>query len=218
MVNQESELGVQHYACLYAWLSGNFARELNDVQVAELTSPSLVAWLKLLEPILTLQQPVNQFNQCVAALQQRPDARLELAADFAGLLFLMTGKSAALPYASCYQPEVSRFKQEQNERMKTLLEQSGLAVEGSFAEPEDHLALILELLSHLSFELTQARVSRKRLLELRSEVLAYCLSWLPEFNQRCICYDSFGFYAALSALLLAIIRLDTNSASHFGCK
>lgn len=213
MLNQHPEFGAPHYACLYAWLSGSFARELNDAQIAELASPSLTAWLALLEQMPALQAPVTQFNQAVAALQQRPDAQLELAADFAGL-FLMTDKSAALPYASCYQPESSRFKQEQSARMKVLLAQAGMEVDGSFSEPEDHLALILELLSRLNFALTETETPRKGLLALRSEVLTGSLSWLPEFNRRCIRHDGFGFYAALSTLLLALLRLDASTSPH----
>lgn len=213
MVNQGSALGAPHYACLYAWLSGCFARELDDAQLAELTSPSLTAWLTLLEQTPTLQAPVTQFNQAVAALLQRPDARLELAADFAGL-FLMTEKSAALPYASCYQPESSRFKQEQSAQMKVLLAQTGMEVNGSFSEPEDHLAVILELLSRLNFALTETEAPSQELFELRNEVLSRSLSWLPEFNQRCIRHDGFGFYAALSTLLLALLRLDASTSPH----
>jgi TorA-specific chaperone len=213
MLNQGSALGAPHFACLYAWLSGNFARELDDAQLAELTSPSLTDWLALLEQTPALQSSVTRFNQAVAVLQQRPDARLELAADFAGL-FLMTEKSAALPYASCYQPESSRFKQEQSAQMKVLLAQSGMEVNGSFSEPEDHLAVVLELLSRLNFAITETETPGKELLELRSEVLARSLSWVPEFNQRCIRHDGFGFYAALSTLLLALMRLDASTSPH----
>ncbi|WP_269935716.1 molecular chaperone TorD [Serratia liquefaciens] len=207
MEDHVSALGHPHYACLYAWLSGSFARELCDVQIAELTSPELTAWLAILEPLPELTAPVTRFRQTVTALQRRPDAQLELAADFAGL-FLMTEKSAALPYSSCYQLASSRFKQEPSAQMKALLAQSGMAVESSFGEPEDHLALVVELLSHLNFALTEAGDERRELLKLRNEALIHCLSWLPEFNQRCLSYDKFGFYAALSGLLLALMRLD----------
>lgn len=52
------------------------------------------------------------------------------------------------------------------------------------------------------------------LLALRSEVLTGSLSWLPEFNRRCIRHDGFGFYAALSTLLLALLRLDASTSPH----
>ena len=79
-------------------------------------------------------------------------------------------KSAALPYASCYQPESARFKQEQSSRMMALLAQSGMEVDGSFSEPEDHLALILELLSRLNFAITKTETPNKDLLALRCSV------------------------------------------------
>lgn len=60
MQDQVPGLESPHYACLYAWLSGSFARELSDVQIAELTSPELVAWLAVLEPIPALTTPVVQ--------------------------------------------------------------------------------------------------------------------------------------------------------------
>ncbi|MGQ2272932.1 hypothetical protein ACS89Q_23795, partial [Salmonella enterica] len=34
------------------------------------------------------------------------------------------------------------------------------------------------------------------------------LEWLPEFTNNCLKHDSYGFYAALSQLLLAIVRFD----------
>lgn len=206
MLTEKGALGFQHYACLYAWLAGSFARELDQGQITELTGPSLTAWLELLEPMPAFKDAVLQFKRAVTALQQRPDARLELAADFAGL-FLMTEKSAALPYASCYQGDSSRFKQ-QSVQMKAILAQSGMTVAASFNEPEDHLALHLELLSHLSFALTEPQASRQALLRLRNDVLTYSLHWLPAFTQRCVHHDTFGFYAALSQLLLALVQMD----------
>jgi TorA-specific chaperone len=208
MLSQETP-GLSHYACLYAWLSGCFARELSDEQIAGLAGPEFTPWLTMLGKVPKLAAQVNQLAEAITALQQRPDARLELAADFAGL-FLMTGKAAALPYASCYQADSSRFKQQQSVEMKAMLAQSGLTVSGTFAEPEDHLALSLELLSRLSFALTEEETPREALLALRSEVIN-SLSWLTEFNQRCARFDGFGFYAALSALLLALLEVDADT-------
>ncbi len=65
-------------------------------------------------------------------------------ADFCGL-FLMTDKQAALPYASAY-------KQDEQE-IKRLLVEAGMETSGNFNEPADHLAIYLDLLSHLHFSL-----------------------------------------------------------------
>ncbi len=55
----------------------------------------------------------------------------------------MTDKQAALPYASAY-------KQDEQE-IKRLLVEAGMETSGNFNEPADHLAIYLELLSHLHF-------------------------------------------------------------------
>ena len=123
----------------------------------------------------------------------------ELAADFCGL-FLMTDKQAALPYASAY-------KQDEQE-IKRLLVEAGMETSGNFNEPADHLAIYLELLSHLHFSLGEGTVPARRIDSLRQKTLTALWQWLPEFVARCRQYDSFGFYAALSQLLLVLVECD----------
>ncbi|WP_105457597.1 molecular chaperone TorD, partial [Escherichia coli] len=123
----------------------------------------------------------------------------ELAADFCGL-FLMTDKQAALPYASAY-------KQDEQE-IKRLLVEAGMETSGNFNEPADHLAIYLELLSHLHFSLGEGTVPARRIDSLRQKTLTALWQWLPEFVVRCRQYDSFGFYAALSQLLLVLVESD----------
>ncbi|HAR9402807.1 TPA: molecular chaperone TorD, partial [Salmonella enterica] len=43
---------------------------------------------------------------------------------------------------------------------------------------------------------------------LRQKTLSSLLEWLPEFTNNCLKHDPYGFYAALSQLLLAIVRFD----------
>ncbi len=102
------------------------------------------------EPPLTAA--VNGLENSIATLTVRDDARLELAADFCGL-FLMTDKQAALPYASAY-------KQDEQE-IKRLLVEAGMETSGNFNEPADHLAIHLELLSHLHFRWERDRSCAK---------------------------------------------------------
>ncbi len=68
-------------------------------------------------------------------------------------LFLMTDKQAALPYASAY-------KQDEQE-INRLLVEAGMETSGNFNEPADHLAIYLELLSHLHFSLGEGSVLRE---------------------------------------------------------
>ena len=174
-------LTAQQIACVYAWLAQLFSRELDDEQLTQIASAQMAEWFSLLKSEPPLTAAVNELENRIATLTVRDDARLELAADFCGL-FLMTDKQAALPYASAY-------KQDEQE-IKRLLVEAGMETSGNFNEPADHLAIYLELLSHLHKTLTALR------------------EWLPEFAARCHQYDSFGFYAALSQLLLVLVECD----------
>ncbi len=91
--------------------------------------------------------------------------------------------------------------------IKHLLLEAGMEVNDDFKEPADHLAIYLELLSHLHFSLGES-FQQRRMNKLRQKTLSSLLEWLPEFTNNCLKHDSYGFYAALSQLLLAIVRFD----------
>lgn len=212
-MSHDNVLTPQHYACLYAWLAGLFARELDERQLARLQEPELATWLDYLSQQAPLAASVAALRQAITALAVRPDARLELAADFAGL-FLLSQQRAALPYASCWQGEKARFRQDACEQMQALLHEAGMQVATEFREPEDHLAVFLELLSHLSFADGQQPETAPALqADLYRRTLRLLLGWLPDFTGRCTRHDPFGLYAALSQLLLALVRLDAESGA-----
>lgn len=145
-------LTAQQIACVYAWLAQLFSRELDDEQLTQIASAQLAEWFSLLKSEPPLTAAVDELENRVATLTVRDDARLELAADFCGL-FLMTDKQAALPYASAY-------KQDEQE-IKRLLVEAGMETSGNFNEPADHLAIYLELLSHLHFRWERGRFLRE---------------------------------------------------------
>lgn len=176
-----------------------FSRELDDEQLTQIASAQMAEWFSLLKSEPPLAAAVNGLENSIATLTVRDDARLELAADFCGL-FLMTDKQAALPYASAY-------KQDEQE-IKRLLVEAGMETSGNFNEPADHLAIYLELLSHLHFSLGEGTVPARRIDGLRQKTLTALREWLPEFAARCRQYDRFGFYAALSQLLLVLVECD----------
>ncbi|ANK06518.1 torD [Escherichia coli O25b:H4] len=192
-------LTAQQIACVYAWLAQLFSRELDDEQLTQIASAQMAEWFSLLKSEPPLTAAVNGLENSIATLTVRDDARLELAADFCGL-FLMTDKQAALPYASAY-------KQDEQE-IKRLLVEAGMETSGNFNEPADHLAIYLDLLSHLHFSLGEGTVPARRIDGLRQKTLTALREWLPEFAARCRQYDSFGFYAALSQLLLVLVECD----------
>lgn len=93
----------------------------------------------------SLEAEVLQLEEKIAALQVREDATLELAADFCSL-FLMSEKHAALPYASAHLEGGPNYGV-----IKRLLADAGMQVSETFSESADHLAIFIELLSHLHF-------------------------------------------------------------------
>ncbi|EEA8678770.1 molecular chaperone TorD [Salmonella enterica subsp. enterica] len=198
MIKQPA-LAQEQYACVYAWLALLFFREVDDEGLIQLQSAEIADWLALLKCQPALAASVALLEQKIAALSLRQDAQLELAADFCGL-FLMTDKKSALPYAS-------QYPQQEPGMIKHLLLEAGMEVNDDFKEPTDHLAIYLELLSHLHFSLGES-FQQRRMNKLRQKTLSSLLEWLPEFTNNCLKHDPYGFYAALSQLLLAIVRFD----------
>ncbi|MBH0505543.1 molecular chaperone TorD [Salmonella enterica] len=198
MIKQPA-LAQEQYACVYAWLALLFFREVDDEGLIQLQSAEIADRLALLKRQPALAASVALLEQKIAALSLRQDAQLELAADFCGL-FLMTDKKSALPYAS-------QYPQQEPGMIKHLLLEAGMEVNDDFKEPTDHLAIYLELLSHLHFSLGES-FQQRRMNKLRQKTLSSLLEWLPEFTNNCLKHDPYGFYAALSQLLLAIVRFD----------
>ncbi|MCX9071754.1 molecular chaperone TorD [Citrobacter portucalensis] len=199
---KHTSLTTEQMACVYAWLAQMFSRERDGEGLAQLQSSEMTEWFTVLKGEPSLEADVLLLEAKIAALKVREDATLELAADFCSL-FLMSDKHAALPYASAHLEEGPNYGV-----IKQLLSDAGMQVSDTFSESADHLAIFIELLSHLHFSLGEPGVSRQRIDALRRETLAGLLRWLPEFTAKCRRYDGFGFYGALSQLLLAFVRLD----------
>ena len=195
-------LTTEQMACVYAWLAQLFSRERDDESLALLQSSEMAEWFAVLKGEPLLEEQVLLLEAKIAALKAREDTTLELAADFCSL-FLMSDKHAALPYASAHLEGGPNYGV-----IKQLLSDAGMQVSDTFSESADHLAIFIELLSHLHFSLAEAEPRHQQVDALRSETLAGLLRWLPEFTTKCRRYDDFGFYGALSQLLLALVRLD----------
>ena len=199
---KHTSLTTEQMACIYAWLAQMFSRERDGEGLAQLQSSEMTEWFTVLKGEPSLEADVLLLEAKIAALKVREDATLELAADFCSL-FLMSDNHAALPYASAHLEEGPNYG-----IIKQLLSDAGMQVSDTFSESADHLAIFIELLSHLHFSLGEPGGSRQRIDALRRETLAGLLRWLPEFTTKCRRYDDFGFYGALSQLLLAFVRLD----------
>jgi TorA-specific chaperone len=204
-MTKHSSLTTEQMACVYAWLAQLFSRERDDESLALLQSSEMADWFAVLKVEPLLEAQVLLLEEKIAALKAREDATLELAADFCSL-FLMSDKHAALPYASAHLEGGPNYGV-----IKQLLSDAGMQVSDAFSESADHVAIFIELLSHLHFSLGESELNPQRVDALRRETLTGLLRWLPDFTAKCCRYDAFGFYGALSQLLLALVRLDNQS-------
>ncbi|MDM2944990.1 molecular chaperone TorD [Citrobacter sp. Cm038] len=201
-MDSQKHLTEEQIACVYAWLARLFSRELDSESLLQLHASDMQDWYSLLKREPSLNQPVTILEEKIAALKLREEGQLELAADFCGL-FLMSDTQAALPYASIYEQCESG-----DSEIKHLLFEAGMQTSETFNEPGDHLAIFLELLSHLHFSLGEENLNHLRINALRRKTVSVLLRLLPEFSANCCKYDAFGFYAALSQLGLALVQLD----------
>lgn len=90
--------------------------------------------------------------------------------------------------------------------IKHLLLEAGMEVNDDFKEPTDHGDLS-GITQPFTFSLGES-FQQRRMNKLRQKTLSSLLEWLPEFTNNCLKHDPYGFYAALSQLLLAIVRFD----------
>ncbi|EKO3389561.1 molecular chaperone TorD [Vibrio fluvialis] len=207
---QEVKAFNEKRAEIYWWLSSLFSKELSDKEIEQYHSPEIRAFLTGLSENAGLKAAVTHLVGALNRLLDRDDARLELAADFCDL-FLKSDKDSALPYASVYLGKTGLLNDTPAQEMADLMKQHGVAIHDSLNEPSDHLAVELDFLGHMiirSNELEKQSHMEQAFSEQAEFIQSHLLSWVPTFATRCQSLDQFGFYAAVSELLVAFLKLD----------
>jgi TorA specific chaperone len=197
---------------LYWWFATLFAAELSDEQIAEYDSYDVRSFLKSLSTLDPMRDAVAELNDAIARLLVRTDRQLELAADFAGL-FLSDPKQGVPPYESLYRGEGRLLMQTPMTLMQARLTRLGINVSDKYKEPEDHLAIELDLMGNLIIRAAEARTAdeRSRWLAEQDELLhEHLLGWFNRFEQGCHAKDNFGFYGACARLLGVFLVMDAN--------
>ncbi len=152
----------------------------------------------------------QRLENALDALREVEAAHLELAADFAQL-FLLDGKTGALPYASAYDTEQTRLFGPAEARMRAFLANASLAVEDEFKEPADHIAIYLAVMAQLIEQHSNASDTATAAYDQEAFLQDALLGWIPVFNARNQqASPRFDFYPALSALLVVFVEHDTN--------
>ena len=200
-------------AQLYGWFATLYAAEVSEVALEGYLGDDYQPLYAGLAD-LGLGAEVSRLQAAIEALRTLPLARLELAADFAQL-FLLDAKTGALPYASVYEDEGmgSVLYGAAEERMRSFLAESGLAIQAEFREPADHLAVYLALMAKLAEQDAEQGIDSTDFASAAFEQLSFLqsglLGWLEAFVQRCQqARPRFDFYPALAALLYGFVGED----------
>ena len=198
-------------AGLYGWFARLYAQEVSEGMFrSHFTDGGFAPFAGLAE--LGLGAEVQRLDAAIAALRAEQLPRLELAADFAQL-FLLDGKTSALPYASAYEGKgkdnASPLFGAAEARMRDFLTASGLSIQADFREPADHLAVPLALMAELAGKDASAEDIPAAAAAQAAFIRAALLDWLPRFVERCQqARPRFDVYPALAALLLGFVRAD----------
>lgn len=198
----------QQRAAVYGWFSSLYARELPAATLAAYEGGELVTLLEGLCRI-GLEAPCQRLQLAFDSLREVPHAHLELAADFAHA-FLLDAKAGALPYASCYTGKSEEFFGEAEQRMRSFLTQSSLALQEEFKEPADHLAIYLAVMVKLIEQAdASAMPTTVQALDQAAFLKDGLMDWLALFVDKCQQVGTrYDVYPALAALLLAFVQQD----------
>ncbi|CAH8195339.1 MULTISPECIES: molecular chaperone TorD [Vibrio] len=213
---QETKAFNEKRAEIYWWLSSLFVKELTEQELEQYHTQAIRSFLTGLGDNQTLKPAIDKLVDALNRLMDREDAQLELAADFCDV-FLKSNKDSALPYASIYIGQSGLLNAEPAKAMTELMASHNIAVSTSLNEPADHIAIELDFLGNLiirSNELEQEQHLDQAFVEQYEFIQQHILSWVPQFSLRCQQIDQFGFYSALTELLVAFLQLDCKYLSN----
>ena len=206
---EEWQFASTQRAGLYGWFARLYAQEVSQQMFeSHFADGGFAPFAGLAE--LGLGAEVQRLDEAIAALRAEQLPRLELAADFAQL-FLLDGKTSALPYASAYEGKdaASPLYGAAEVRMRDFLAARALAIQADFREPADHLAVPLALMAELAGKNAAAGDIPAAAAAQAGFIHAGLVDWLPRFVERCQqARPRFDVYPALAALLLGFVRAD----------
>ena len=143
---------------------------------------------------------------------EEQDVLDELAADYAGL-FLNASGCPVHPYESVYTSPERLLMQRARDEVRQDYAAAGMALSiGN--EPEDHIALEMEYMSHLCSRTVQAceeKYQEAVLAHLNSQrefLQNHLLLWAPEFSEDLKRNATTDFYRALGCLIRDFLELE----------
>ncbi|MBN9641507.1 MAG: molecular chaperone TorD [Achromobacter sp.] len=200
---------------IYGWFSTVFAKELGREAMALYLAGGVEPLLSVFSN-LGLAREAEAVDGVLREWAQHGDALLENAADFAAL-FLLEGRHCPIPYASYYLGDGGLLYGKPAQLMRSFLASSQLRLDEQFKEPEDHLSVILALLSWWTKACDRAADITAQARDQAAFIESALTSWLAAWQARMDAVDglAFRFYPAVGALLAAFVRVDLECLNTF---
>ena len=188
-------------AVAYRWLSRMFAEEMDADTLRSAQSGDIRQFLDEVACDADLANAIRLFEFNVDRYDDLDASVMDLKVAFASLFLGAGGKNTAPPYASYYLTGRSSLHHDCVLEIGKEYERHGLARIGEFAEPPDHLALMLSYLSRLAEDGAEDG-------EISDFIRNHLEPWLPGFTADCAAHDPDGFYTAGAAFLRSFIQHD----------
>ena len=155
----------------------------------------------------------SYFNQADALEDAKMD---DLVADYTNL-FIGPGKLPAPPWESVYRSKDRLTFQEETIQVRHMFYKYQLESSKIHKEPDDHVALELDFMGHLSTRiLDEAKKKEKSWSQVKKLILAqkdflneHMLKWLPKFSDDVVTNSRTDFYRGFGKILIGYLRVES---------
>lgn len=185
----------QAWSFVADWLSGLFLKPPDSNAIQTCVADSMIVFLTSLGEQIGCQGICQSIADRL--LQATPEVLArELERSYTTLFEGVTGPRTVPLYESAYMGDGARLFQKPTAEMQALLGHLDLSIAAEVYEPADHVSIELAVLSKA---LAAGDAPTKE--ELRKRLL----TWAPKLSGRIAYYDSEGFYAAVSVVLVSFL-------------
>jgi TorA maturation chaperone TorD len=217
-VIQELVAANENRKIIYGFLARTYATEATVEYLRELSGKKDLFLASAQDPEVSGTELAEGFKQIAdyvsnLKMDDLEKARLELAVEYAGL-FLGVWRVPAHPSESAYFSEGQLIMQEPRDEVLKLYRSMGVDKAGQFKEPEDHIALELQFMTHLC-EKTNAALSdgdfpeARKCLRVQMDFLDEHLGkWVPKLSADILKSARREFYKAIAKITEGYVQMD----------
>lgn len=203
---------------LYGFLARIYATEVTVDYLRELSEKKELFLASAEDPEVRGTELADGFRQIAeyASSLKGMDlesVRLELAVEYAGL-FLGVWRVPPHPSESSYLTERQLVMQKPRDDVLKIYRSMSLDKAGNFAEPEDHIALELQFMTHLCEKTSTVLrdsnfLEAKKCLEVQGDFLSEHLGkWVPKLTADILKSARQEFYKAVAKITKGYVEMD----------